>query len=127
MVHSLSTRRPKQVKKVPLQMDTCCRCGGKHNSASCEYKDSECHFCGRKGHLLKVCKSKARVQQQKPPTQRETKSTHQLTNESQSDMLENTEYSMFHSTCGDTKPYIVSMHVGGVDLTMEVNCFIHHQ
>ena len=82
-VHSVSTRKPKQAKRVPLQMDTCYRCGGKHNSASCKYKDSECHFCG----------------------------AHQLNNESQSDMLENTEYSIFHSTCGDTTPYIVSIHV----------------
>ena len=28
---------------------------------------------------------------------------------------------MFHSTCGDTKPYVVSMQVNGIDLVMVVD------
>ena len=94
---------------------------GKHNPASCKYKECECHFCGKKGHLSKVCKAKARAQQQKPPTQKQIKGTHQLSDETQSDILETNEYSMFHSTSADTKPYIVSLKVGGVDLAMEVD------
>ena len=35
--------------------------------------------------------------------------------------METNEYSMFHSICGDTKPYIVSMQVNGTDLVMEVD------
>ena len=35
--------------------------------------------------------------------------------------LETNEYSMFHSTCGDTKPYVVNLQVNGIDIVMEVD------
>ena len=35
------------------------RCGGKHAAASCRVKDAECYFCHKKGHLARVCLSKA--------------------------------------------------------------------
>ena len=122
-IHALSTRRPNQRKNVPPQLDTCYRCGGKHNAASCKYKGSECHFCGKKGHLAKVCKSKARAQQQHPklPGANQIKNTHQLTDNKELVTLETNEYSMFHSTCGDTKPYVVNLQVNGIDLVMEVD------
>ena len=37
---------------------TCYRCGGKHLATACRFRDSECHNCGKKGHLAKVCRSK---------------------------------------------------------------------
>ena len=38
---------------------TCMRCGGtNHRSNDCKFKDSECHFCHKKGHLEKVCMQK---------------------------------------------------------------------
>ena len=122
-IHALSTRRPNQRKNVPPQLDTCYRFGGKHNAASCKYKGSECHFCGKKGHLAKVCKSKARAQQQHPklPGANQIKNTHQLTDNKELVTLESNEYFMFHSTCGDTKPYVVNMQVNGIDLVMEVD------
>ena len=57
-VHSI-TRRSNPTTKMPSHKDICYRCGGKHTSVSCKYKDSECHFCKKKGHLAKVCKAKA--------------------------------------------------------------------
>ena len=27
------------------------RCGGKHAADSCRFKDMECHYCHKKGHL----------------------------------------------------------------------------
>ena len=44
-----------------------------------------------------------------------------MTDETQGDIPEDTEYSMFHSTGGDTKPYTVSLKVCGVDMIMEVD------
>ena len=57
-VHSI-TRRSNPTTKMPSHKDICYRCGGKHTLVSCKYKDSECHFCNKKGHLAKVCKAKA--------------------------------------------------------------------
>ena len=50
-IHAVSTRRPNQMKKVPLQLDTCYHCGGICNAASCKYKGSECHFLWEEGSL----------------------------------------------------------------------------
>jgi len=36
----------------------CFFCGSNtHNSHQCQYKETVCHTCGKKGHLAKVCRS----------------------------------------------------------------------
>ena len=49
---------------------TCYRCGGKHDASKCRFKDYECRYCHKKGHLAKACHKKAR---DKP-----TESTHRV-------------------------------------------------
>ena len=44
------------VKNIP----TCYRCGGPHLATSCKFRDAECRFCKKKGHIEKVCRTKAR-------------------------------------------------------------------
>ena len=43
---------------------SCYRCGGKHNQQTCRFKSETCHFCNKRGHIAKVCRSKKR---QSPP------------------------------------------------------------
>ena len=43
-----------------------------------------------------------------------------MTDETQSEIPAVTEYSMFNSTGGDTKPYTINMQMCGVELRMEV-------
>ena len=33
----------------------CYRCGGKHPSDKCRFRDEECHHCGKKGHIARAC------------------------------------------------------------------------
>lgn len=40
----------------------CYRCGGNHRQSTCRFKDATCRYCGKKGHIMKVCKSKARTE-----------------------------------------------------------------
>ena len=44
----------------------CYRCGGDHLAADCRFKDSQCYYCKKKGHLAKVCRSKAKAAKAKP-------------------------------------------------------------
>ena len=37
---------------------TCYRCGGAHASDACRFKDAECHYCHKRRHLVKVCRSR---------------------------------------------------------------------
>ena len=36
------------------------RAGGRHPADKCRFKESDCHHCGKKGHLAKVCRSRKR-------------------------------------------------------------------
>ncbi len=42
---------------------TCYRCGGPHLAPACKFKNTECLYCKKKGHLARVCKAKARRKQ----------------------------------------------------------------
>ena len=56
----------------------CYRCGGKHAPADCRFKDIDCHHCGKRGHIAKVCCAKARERQ--PRRQQKTSRTRLLMN-----------------------------------------------
>jgi len=53
-------RPPSQAQRAPVTPD-CYRCGAKHKTADCKFRDAECHFCKKKGHIAKVCRSKAKM------------------------------------------------------------------
>ena len=36
------------------------RCGGKHDASKCRFKEYECHYCKKRGHLASVCRKKAK-------------------------------------------------------------------
>ena len=38
----------------------CYRCGGSHSHQVCRFQNSTCHYCHKRGHIAKVCKSKLR-------------------------------------------------------------------
>ncbi len=39
----------------------CYRCGSNHDHQTCKFKLAECHACGKKGHIAKVCHSKPKT------------------------------------------------------------------
>ena len=46
-------------RKKPSIPRSCYRCGGSHEPSQCRFQHVECHACGKKGHIRKVCRSKA--------------------------------------------------------------------
>ena len=54
-----ATKLPQTVlNRMPLQIKEtkpCYCCGGNHKDIDCPHKSSECHKCGKKGHLAHVC------------------------------------------------------------------------
>ena len=54
-VHKMQASRPSS--------NPCYRCGGKHEAAVCRFRGTECYYCHKKGHLARVCRSKAKAQQ----------------------------------------------------------------
>ena len=91
----------------------CYRCGGgQHDSTDCPFKQYECHFCHKKGHLAKVCR-------QKKKGHNSPDRAHHVTGEVESEEME--EYSMHHVTSGQARPLHVTVTVNGSPLSMEVD------
>lgn len=53
-------------RKPDFPKGTCPRCGKtSHRADDCRFKDSECNFCHKKGHIEKVCLGKKRQAEEK--------------------------------------------------------------
>lgn len=91
----------------------CHRCGGKHKATDCKFREAECHFCKKKGHIARACRNK-----QKSQTQTRT---HQLFTDT-TETADKDEYSLYHTQSqGTTPPIMVTLQVDGRDLTMELD------
>ena len=101
------SRSPRQARMSP-SLD-CYRCGAKHKPSECKFREAECHFCKKKGHMSKVCCAKNKTQQV-------SSGTNQLTSESEAQ-----EYFMFHTKASSSQPIQVTVKQNGIDATMEVD------
>ena len=56
--------RPRQNSDSTKPATPCTRCGSptNHDRQYCPARDAECHKCGRRGHYMKVCRSRVGVQ-----------------------------------------------------------------
>ena len=101
--------------------NVCFRCGGQHSPVGCRFKDVDCNYCGKSGHIAKVCYTRERKQKQ--PRKQLQQRTHQLTARTDPQGTGDAEYSMHHASTDvrTSKPVYVALKVGQVDLTMEVD------
>ena len=106
-------RLPHQAQRTPVT-PSCYRCGAKHKASDCKFRDAECHFCKKKGHIAKMCRSKAKMQQN------QTRTNQLHSTETPGD--ETLEYSLFH-TQGQKSPapIQITLAVNGADLSMELD------
>ena len=85
----------------------CYRCGNpKHMSAEYPFKDSDCHHCGKKGHIAKVCRSKQGQAKQRPPAAKGKKyspRTHRVTADEGDQHLSDEEYTLFSTNDGSLR------------------------
>ena len=109
-------------RPLPPSARSCYRCGGTHPADRCRFKDSECHYCHKKGHIAKVCRAKQRS--------RNTENTLQVTIEEQTVTTEpatvEDAYGIFalknqSKTNSKVPPLNVAMLVSGANLVMEVD------
>ena len=103
----------------------CYRCGGKHKSEDCKFKEDECYYCHKKGHIAKKCKAKRRDnnanksrEDQQTTEARKYRQTTNYLGEDQ-DLLGS--YSMYTVGASRSKPYCVNIKVNGQDVKMEVD------
>ena len=93
----------------------CHRCGGKHNPTRCRFRDYDCHYCKKKGHLAAVCRKKK--QADKAPDSEQAKRVKVVPSRQ-----EDQEYTMYHvSGQGSTKPLIADVTLNGISTAMEID------
>ena len=51
-------QREMRTKWQPRNTQECYRCGGRHQASTCRFKGVECHNCGKRGHIARVCQGK---------------------------------------------------------------------
>ena len=113
----------------------CYRCGGtQHRATHCRFKDFECRFCHKKGHLEKVCFANNKLTplarsnrrpQRRPAQQVQVCHTEddKQTATTSSDTTEAEAYSLFHTTRhqGPAEPVMISVKVNRADTEMELD------
>ena len=56
---NVPSHNPKpQDQPLPTVWNSCYCCGGKHHHTRCQFKDATCHYCHKKGHLIRVCRKR---------------------------------------------------------------------
>ena len=109
------SRKPRSRKPTPsdesrnASSSLCYRCGGKHEPSKCRYKDYECRYCHKKGHLAVACRKKAK--------DKASEQTHRVDASLSSDE----EYTMYTIRNRTTKPFEVKLELNGVGTPMEVD------
>ena len=116
----------------------CYRCGGRHKSSVCKFKEENCHFCGKRGHISRVCRSRQRQQHPKSrpsgaKPEHDAKhvdvkdadtstvpsgSTEQPTDSS---VVEDPVYWTFQLSKQGTDPLLVTLSADQADLQMEID------
>ena len=89
----------------------CYRCGGKHDPSHCRFREAECHYCKKRGHIATVCHKKSR---QKQGDKTKAQANHVDRGE------DSDNYSMFQVSTSSTRPLMVTVKVNNVDLEMEL-------
>lgn len=100
----LALNKPTKSRRPPAASVTtkCSRCGGQHPAKDCSFKDAECHYCKKRGHIAKVCHTKAKDKQRRK--------THQLMRDDE-ETEESGTYPLYRTCSKVTDPY--HSHSGG--------------
>ena len=121
-----STRIPAEVHTIlrnssPPRGQTrdCYHCGGKHTTDDCRFKEAVRHFCKKKGHIARVCRSKAK--QQKGGKKTTYRRPPGKTNLIHIDEKKISEYTVNHLDGKQKSPYTVELSVHEAPLKMEVD------
>jgi len=129
-VNKLGQHRHPPPRQSAPRDKPCYHCGGPHPPAECQFKESVCHSCNKKGHIAKVCHSAQQKQKQAPgsPAQqqqgcRKSNPTHQVETRKGSgeDSLEAASYELFNLQGSRSKPLTVTLQVNQMYLLMEVD------
>ena len=109
--------QPKSRKKA-LNLRPCYRCGGQHDPTHCRFQQAECHACGKKGHIRKVCRSKVAGKSDTPQGPKTVHTTREVVPPSCDEMQ---EYSLYPVRGPAVSPLQTMVTIEGKVVPMEVD------
>lgn len=88
----------------------CYRCGQNHHASACRFKQAECHFCHKKGHLKSMCRNNVRFLDSQMSEEEE---------------VQEETLGIFHTSgCHSTKskePWKATLTVDKIPMSMEID------
>ena len=100
----------------------CYRCGGKHSSDACYFKEAECHACHKKGHIARVCKTNPDYYRKRGKPKPKGKDYAKRTNNIEEDKEEADDvYNMFTVNKDHRNPIVIDVTVQNEKLKMEID------
>ena len=102
-----------QPRKKSNFSGSCYRCGGGHLSDSCRIRDSECHYCHKRGHIVTKCRKKQADKTFKCPTTFHTYTVKEGSDEEDMNALYEMDY-------GRTEPIIIEIYSNDIPVVMEL-------
>ena len=97
----------------PATGSQCYHCGGKHTASVCWAKEATCHYCHKKGHIVRVCRTK---QNRRNPGKLSVK-----TNLVQTVTESNEDYSLITLGSTHSPPLRVEVYLDQQPVTMQVD------
>ena len=122
-VHALRTGRRRSGQKQPGSdpKEPCHRCGGKHSPRECRFRTESCHACNKRGHIARMCRSKAEQQQRKDKHPRSQHQMRMLQDDESVDEEEGEPYSLYAIKTDKVNPIEVDIVINNAEVTMQVD------
>ena len=113
----------KQAPKV-ASVKSCQRCGAtNHSGYQSKFQQTICHYCHKKGHLAKVCRSKKAGSQKSGQQRHHHVVINSLQQQGEANLSESS-LPLLHlkePQHAATKPLTIDVQINGIDITMEVD------
>ncbi|XP_040068725.1 uncharacterized protein LOC120841802 [Ixodes scapularis] len=87
----------------------CFRCNGYHDATSCGFRNAECHFCKRKGHIVRACRQKEQA-----------RSRAKSNNKRPGKLGRSGVYGLYHIASG-LPAFVATVTVNGQEVSMKVD------
>ena len=126
-IHAVRSKNPPRGPLPWTQSNECYRCGGKHLSSVCRFKNTVCSYCKKTGHIVRACRNKKKQETTQSPRSRShwgtSRQTHLLTEnrDTESDGSPDGSYDLFHLGSAKTQPISITLFINGARTEMEVD------
>ena len=106
----------------------CHRCGECHAADRCRFRNAVCHYCGKKGHIARVCRTREnskggrprKMQRNQRPQPQKTNTVVDAPSEETQNVVE-VEYPIFHTSASKRAPLVATLKVNDTKLVMQVD------